>query len=171
MSLKDELWKRKAFISRAIFSLTLIAGVGSYAADRYTLGFDPAENRCLADYRSFLVDERNSSAARNELVAFHASGLDPFFEDGTTLAKYVRGVPGDHVEITADQEVLVNGEVIEVGLPYAEHLNQTPDDFVGELIVPDGTLWVMGDTDYSFDSRYWGVITTDQIRGKAHGLF
>lgn len=162
---------RRAFLLKASLSFGLLLAGASYAADRFTVGADPQANRCLADYRTFVVDHRQHDIERGQLVAFRADGLAPIFDDGTLIAKYVRGVPGDTVEITADHDVLINGEVIETGLRYADTLGQTPDDFVGRMVIPDGQLWVMGDTEYSFDSRYWGTIRQVQISGRAHGLF
>lgn len=161
---------RKAFLIKAGASLGIILVSGAYLGERYTLGADPQANRCLADYRTFVVDHHQHDISRDHLVAFHAQGLAPIFEDGTLIAKYVRGVPGDHVEVTEDHEVRINGEVIEAGLPYASTIGMAEEAFVGSMTIPEGEFWVMGDTDYSFDSRYWGTISYDQVSGKAHGL-
>lgn len=162
--------ERKRFLLKAGVALGVMLSAGTYTTDRYTLGFDPQDNRCLADYRSFVVDHKNHVVKRNDLVAFHAQGIEPIFDDGTLLAKYVRAVPGDIVEITENREVKVNGEIIEKGLRYAETIGKSPEDFVGTLEIPEGEFWVMGDTEYSFDSRYWGTVKVEQISGRAHGL-
>ncbi|WP_193085845.1 MULTISPECIES: S26 family signal peptidase [Halomonas] len=162
---------RRRFLVKAGVSLAIIVGGGTYVAERFTFGADPAQHRCLADYRTFVVDHHRHDIERNQLVAFHAEGIEPFFPDGTLIAKYVRGVPGDTVAITPSHDVMVNGEVIETGLPYAEQAGLDPDDLVGQRTLNEGEYWVMGDTDYAFDSRYWGTIRHDQISGKANGLF
>ncbi|WP_075881776.1 signal peptidase I [Vreelandella massiliensis] len=162
---------RKAFFVKAVLALAVMTSGGSYLIDRFTFGADTARNRCLADYRTFLVDHHEHDVARDDLVAFHAQGIEPIFENGTLIAKYVRGVPGDVVEITQDHDVVINGKVIESGLSYAYGVNLDPQDLIGRMVIPEGEFWVMGDTDHSFDSRYWGTITHEQISGKAHGLF
>jgi len=39
------------------------------------------------------------------------------------------------------------------------------------LVVPDDQFWVMGDTRDSFDARYWGLLSMQQVRGRAYALF
>lgn len=40
-------------------------------------------------------------------------------------------------------------------------------DFIPRVVVPDSTLFVMGDNrDYSIDSRIWGFLPEENVRGK-----
>lgn len=172
MWMSADFWQsRRYFLLKAGVSLAVIVSSGAYLADRFTFGADPAAHRCLANYRTFVVDHHRHEVQRDQLIAFQAKGIEPFFPDGTLIAKYARGVPGDTVRVTLNHEVMINGEVIETGLPYAEKAGLDPDDLVGQLTLADDEYWVMGDTDYAFDSRYWGVIRHDQISGNAKGIF
>jgi conjugal transfer pilin signal peptidase TrbI len=57
------------------------------------------------------------------------------------------------------------------GLALAPALGQLPEVFTREDAVPTGTVWMMGDTRDSFDSRYWGPLPMAQIRGRAYALY
>lgn len=83
--------------------------------------------------------------------------------------KRVIGLPGDTIEIR-DRQVYINGEPIEE--PYKLHrgprgLNVEQDNHPPTL-VPEGQLFCMGDNrDNSRDSRAWGFVPVDFIKGRA----
>jgi signal peptidase I len=91
--------------------------------------------------------------------------------------KRVIGLPGETIELR-DRRILVNGRAIEE--PYAHYLPR-PQGFAGSepasddvrvrygpVVVPAGSVFVMGDNrDNSQDSRYWGFLPKDNIKGKA----
>ncbi len=93
--------------------------------------------------------------------------------------KRVIGLPGDTVEVR-DKTVLINGKPLVE--PYAHFLDEPlgPEDpefglrvettrpGYGPETVPAGKLFVMGDNrDNSRDSRYWGFLPIDQVKGRA----
>lgn len=122
---------------------------------------------------------------RGEIIVFRYP-VDP----DKDFIKRVIGVPGDVVEIKA-QQVFVNGQLQEE--PYVRHtepvavpnphmgeVNQDPDkyfdrnsftwkrDWMPKTTVPPGQYFVMGDNrDHSYDSRFWGFVTREAIRGRA----
>jgi signal peptidase I len=72
-------------------------------------------------------------------------------------------VGGDTIE-GRDGRVYVNGELIEE--PYLEP--GTPTNDLGREVVPEGTVFVMGDNRLnSEDSRVFGPIDEDTIIGRA----
>lgn len=90
--------------------------------------------------------------------------------------KRVIGLPGDRVEIV-DKKVYVNGERFEV--ESAVHRDSqiipgklSPRDNYGPVTVPERSLFVMGDNrDNSHDSRFWGFVDFQAIKGKAFILY
>jgi len=98
-------------------------------------------------------------------------------EDETKdFIKRVIGEPGDTIEIR-DKVVYVNGEPLDAS--YAIHTEPTvipghiqPRDNIGPIVLPEDSYFVMGDNrDQSLDSRFWGEVKTNKVRGKAFMIY
>ena len=86
--------------------------------------------------------------------------------------KRIIGVPGDVVEMK-DKALYRNGEKLVE--PYIKHTDpnaqQRRDNF-GPITVPAGKYFVLGDNrDESYDSRFWGFVDKEKIRGKAWVIY
>ncbi len=121
---------------------------------------------------------------RGDVIVFH-----PPHDPEANYVKRVVGVPHDTLEMR-EKRLYRNGALVYE--PYAHHednrgdtvhpdmrwqsgylIASTPSKYQptrdnwGPLVVPDGRYFVLGDNrDDSEDSRYWGFVPRDQIRGE-----
>jgi signal peptidase I len=87
--------------------------------------------------------------------------------------KRVIGLPGDVLEIR-DKDVYVNGQI--QNEPYVLHRDPhrivRPRDMLGPITVPEDKYFVLGDNrDESLDSRFWGFVDRDRIKGRAWRIY
>ena len=93
------------------------------------------------------------------------------------LIKRTIGLPGETIELR-DRRLYVNGKLLDE--PYAHFLFKDLADVpagdvrrnFGPVTVPEGQYFMMGDNrDNSEDSRYWGFLPREYVKGKALFLY
>jgi signal peptidase I len=98
-------------------------------------------------------------------------------DEDKDFIKRIIGVPGDTIEIR-NKVVRVNGALLHDS-GYAQRVDPgiidgtiNPRDNFGPVTVPEGAYFVMGDNrDQSLDSRFWGYVREEKIRGKAFRIY
>jgi len=120
-----------------------------------------------------LVDRHMAARnpSRGDLIVFE------YPEDPSKdFIKRVVAVAGDTVEIR-NKVLFVNGK--EVQEPYISHkeaviipASQNPRDNFGPQVISNNSYFVLGDNrDRSFDSRFWGSVTKDKVKGTVKNLY
>lgn len=99
-------------------------------------------------------------------------------DESKDYIKRVIGLPGDTIKIV-NKRILLNGEKYqdEFGV-YTDpktfkrgQYNGNRDNF-GPITVPPDSLFVMGDNrDHSSDSRFWGFVNINKVKGKAFIIY
>jgi len=86
--------------------------------------------------------------------------------------KRVMGLPGETIEIVG-KKIIVNGKPIEDRYGYYDNNpNKLTRRRFGPFKIPADKYFVMGDNrDHSYDSRYWGYVPFNYIKGKAFFIY
>ncbi len=171
---RDAAWWRRGLLKAAIAFVVVWVGVYlplNLAGERYRLGFDASETRCLPQWL-FVVDLKDRNVGRGDYVAFRSGQMEPHFPNGTLIIKILAGVPGDVATIDDTGATVADVawgplHYLEPGRRLAEE-GQTLDDYRRSETIAAGTYWVMGTLPASYDSRYWGPIDEEQIVGRAY---
>ena len=108
---------------------------------------------------------------RGDVVVFEYP-LDP----SKDYIKRVVGVGGDLVQIR-NKHIYINGSLWNDPHTYFAEGDRggqgsSPRDTFGPVTVPPGHVFVMGDNrDHSYDSRFWGFVDLNDVRGKAFLIY
>lgn len=166
---KQESWQRFALKASLMLSVLFIAGAAF--ASRYRIGYDPQVLSCIPEFNVYLLDLKDRSLERGALFAFKAERMEPVWEEGTRMVKYLYGMPGDRVEIDRYERVFINGENVATGLFVAHKVGKRKKDFMGKGELAEDSYWFFGSSPTSFDSRYWGHVHSDQVIGRVYPIF
>ncbi|MDP4085059.1 MAG: signal peptidase I [Bacillota bacterium] len=158
-------WAKAFFIGLIIFAFIRTFFLSNYIVEGKSM------LPTLQDGNKLVVNKLGNKLEdlkRFDVIVFHANKNEDF-------VKRIIGMPGDKIAYRNDQ-LYINEK--KVGEPYLNIYRRKmqgqklTDDFTlkemtGEEIVPKGKLFVLGDNRLnSWDSRYFGFISLDQVVGK-----
>ena len=112
-----------------------------------------------------------SGPKRNDVIVF----IYPV-DKSKDFIKRVIGLPGDEIEIV-DNKIYINGKPFKDRYGYypdrgRKTVNTTAKTRFGPVTVPKDHLFVMGDNrNHSYDSRFWGFVPFDSVKGKAFIIY
>lgn len=105
------------------------------------------------------LDEASKDYARGDIIVFRAPK-----DTNRLLILRIIGMPGEIVEIK-ENKTYINGTLLDE--PYVKPLHNQFIQSFPEVTVPADRYYVLGDNrDSSSDSRAWGTVGKDLIRGK-----
>jgi len=178
---KKEQWSTFA-LKASVFVTALVTSFYWFMGN-YRIGIDFQGERCLPEHKVWLIDLNDQRLVKGATYSFHSKGAAPIYTDGTRMLKILAAVPGDKVAVRVDSEhingvevvrepqVLVNDTIVARGLIHAKRAQVDYRQFAGESVLTEGRYWFLGTSPLSFDSRYWGTVTSEQIIGRAYAIF
>lgn len=161
---KKRPWK-KQIILMAIVTI-FAAPAGMYVMSRFKIAIDPQNNQCLPPYRIYIVDKFDRNPIRGKTFAFTSQYIRVYGKG----IKVVDGLPGDLISVSPE-ETTVNGSMVGEELRLAKESGHTAKELTRTGIIPEGRIWLMGRTKLSFDSRYWGSVSSKNILGRAYPIW
>ena len=112
------------------------------------------------------------SPSRGDIIVFKYPN-----DETRDFIKRIVAVGGDTVQVV-DNRVVLNGHLTDEPYIRPGSIPSSPSTHCGYLygceptVVPQGSYFVMGDNrDNSQDSRYWGFVRREKIRGKAFLIY
>lgn len=122
---------------------------------------------CLSQ-KIFLVSKNEREVVRGGIYAIYLDRDLRIARRGAKLIKIVAAKGGDTVRVE-DDGIWVN-EKIFLPVPLqgiAERLRIDLSDLKKTITVPPHQLYLVGNTDKSYDSRFWGTIDEKNVIGRA----
>lgn len=136
---------------------------------RFTFGHGLL-NGCLpADF--YMIDEKDKSVKVGNIIAFHMPKSVRFIRKNEKVIKIVAGVGGDRLRVTMDGVYNGNKFYKASARRIAVKYNIPAETIERELTIPEGEVFLIGQTDHSWDSRFWGPVKLNSVIGKTYAIF
>ncbi len=163
------LWRE--YLETAIIALVAAGLLRFFVVSAYRVSSSSMEDTLLEGDYIFvnkLAYKYGTSPQTGDIIVFKYPN-----NPRKDFIKRIVALPGQTVQI-ADKVLYVDGQVAEIPI-HSKHIDKRiiPGDLsfrdnFGPYVVPEGNYFVMGDNrDDSRDSRFWGPVPEENIRGKA----
>lgn len=149
----------------------IVSGVVVLYLLRGTLAINVSESLPMGIF----VQAGTADLNRGDLVLFHNERADSlgnlrgYTRKGSLLGKRIAALPGDH--LIAGERVFVNGKPLSGPARKRDSQGRPMQRYRYSGVVPQGMVFVLGDTPGSFDSRYYGLIRTTDITNTLHPIW
>lgn len=170
--MREYIPKNRGFLSFDWYvpiNLAILILVMSIFFARFTFGYGLL-NGCLpADF--YMIDLKDKSVRVGNIIAFHMPKSVRFIRENEKVIKIVAGVGGDRLRVTMDG--VYNGKKFykanarRISVKY----NIPAETIERELTIPEGEVFLIGQTDHSWDSRFWGPVKLNSVIGKTYAIF
>lgn len=149
---------RQALVT--IIVVLLMFGLMRATLQSYEVNLSSMESN-FHDGQRLLVEKvtyRFHSPSRGDVIVF-----DPPIPTTDPYIKRIIGLPGETVEIK-EGNIYIDGELLEETSDFG---SQIPYSYSYSVTVPSEQYFVLGDNrDHSSDSRSWGTVAREDIRGR-----
>ncbi len=163
----------RAFAKDVLFVVIAVLFLRTFVVQAYQIPSGSMENTLLVG--DFLIANKfiygpsipftshkiwNHTPNRGEIAIFRSP------TDNKDYIKRVIGLPGEEVVIRENQ-VFIDGTALEEEYISLKGMPPTQSNF-GPITVPEGHIFMLGDNrNSSYDSRFWGPLDENLLRGKA----
>ncbi|MBE1301830.1 MAG: signal peptidase I [Alteromonadaceae bacterium] len=161
---------------KSVFTLPLVLSVLfwgamlTYLTDRFSI-LVPAQKSVCLKARFFIVDHYQTHVEKGDLAVFiYHKDAGPL-SVGDKVIKKVAATGNDIVQLEQG-ELSVNGEPVATKpmQRMLAALGLSDALLTQHKILPSDEIFVTGETENSFDSRYWGTIKSSAIQGVGYAI-
>ena len=150
-------------------NLAILLLVLSIFFTRFTFGHGLLKGCLPVDL--YMIDLKDKSVKAGNIIAFHMPKSVRFIRENEKVIKIVAGVGGDRLKVTMDG--VYNGDKFYKANArrISKKYNIPAESIERELTIPKGEVFLIGQTDHSWDSRFWGPVKLTSVIGKTYAIY
>lgn len=162
---------KSIFKTQFVITTIVLVTMFLYLKERYYIAFDQQDQPCLLT-TVFLVDRWASADdfKQGDLMAYEYHMENTLLPKGMILVKRVAATPNSDIVFNGLMaqsngktfHANITGELDRLGVHMPNEVNYS---------TKEGEFFLVGETEYSYDSRYWGSAMQTNIVGKVYAIF